>query len=143
VIQKLFYVLIIPILALLLSGCAKKAIVSSLPSAQSAVCDESKGCPVNTGESTVRTFLELISEKKIAQATEMMNSQGWSENFNSIKKLEIKKIEGNGNTFKVTLNLEVNKPGEYNWENGENIRWITVIKDENNIWKIDSIATGP
>jgi hypothetical protein len=30
----------------------------------------------------------------------------------------------------------------YGWNNSENIRWVTLIQ-ENNLWKINGIATGP
>jgi len=145
--------------ALVLSGCTKREVLSPLPSAASVACDDEKGCPLSqnevplpTGENVVRTFLELISGKKIPQAVEMLSAnaspdettkQMWGVNFNSIKKLEIKSIERSGNTFKVNLILEVNNPGEYNWENGENLRWISIVKNSSDIWKIDSIATGP
>jgi len=157
--KQFFLSFLIVIFAMVLSGCTKKEVLSPSPSAESVACDDEKGClvspnsvPLATSEDAVRTFLGLIAEKKIPEAVGILSAnaspdeaskQMWGVNFNSIKKLTIKNIEGSEDTFKVTLDLEVNNPGEYNWENGENLRWITVSKNPNNDWKIDSIATGP
>jgi len=49
---------------------------------------------------------------------------------------------------KVTLNVRVssqvaNAPiPNYGWENGSNLRWVEIVK-EDEVWKINQIATGP
>jgi len=83
--------------------------------------------------------------------------QNWGVQFNSLKNMVVKKIEPSlkeewtdqKEAFKVNVNLEVAKEAAsvpipyYGWENGDNLRWITLEKNENNLWKISAIATGP
>lgn len=122
--------------------------------------------PLPTEEDIIRVFFELINEKRIPEAIEMMTpslvgnesaKQTWGVQFNSLKNMVVKKIEpslkeewtAQKEAFKVTVNLEVAKEAAnapipyYGWENGDNLRWITLEKNENNLWKISAIATGP
>jgi hypothetical protein len=67
----------------------------------------------------------------------------------ALQKLIVKKIEPAGeNFYKVTMDVEM-KPESanavmpfYGYDNGENIRWIGLIKVDN-LWRITGLATGP
>jgi hypothetical protein len=107
-------------------------------------------------EQVVRDFLNALASKDIPKALGMMDAnentkQGWGVNFNTIKSLEIKKIEEafkeewtpNKQTFKATLKVSVTEQGlQIGWENGDNFRWITVEKN-NNVWQIHELANNP
>ncbi len=51
-------------------------------------------------------------------------------------------------TYKVTLDVSMNPTSAnapipyYGWENGQNIRWVS-LENAGNLWKIQGIATGP
>ena len=83
--------------------------------------------------------------------------QAWGVQFNIFNSIAVKSIEPsnlgdeteNQKTYKVVLDAKI-KPGSenaaipnYGWENGENIRWVSLKKDESGIWKILGIGTGP
>lgn len=122
--------------------------------------------PLPTEEDIIRVFFELINEKRIPEAIDMMMpslvgdesaKQSWGVQFNSLENIVVKKVEpslkeewtARRETFKVTVNLEVAKEAAsapipyYGWENGDNLRWVTLEKNEKNLWKISAIATGP
>lgn len=164
--NKIYLVFLVLFSSFFLAGCLPKPEENKTVAApeelkpQVVVSPSSAAVPLPTGQSSVRTFLTLISEKRIPEAVGMLSvsaspdestKQAWGVNFNSIKNLTIKQIEDwdknswtdNQEIFKATINLEVGTPGEYNWENGENVRWITVSKNPENLWQIESIATGP
>jgi len=121
--------------------------------------------PLPTGEDIVRTFFELINEKRIPEAVKMMTKinsendatkQAWGVQFNSFNSLTIDKItpynkEGwtNDSQFyraDVTTQMKpesANAPMPYyGWGDGQNTRWIEIIK-EDGLWKISGIGTGP
>ncbi len=78
--------------------------------------------------------------------------QMWLENFQSIKKLEVTSIEqanlslwtDDWECYKVSMMIDTDEdPSKYGWEDGENIRWFTLIPQGAGGWKIDAIATSP
>lgn len=107
-------------------------------------------------EQVVRDFLNAIAAKDIQKALGMMDAnentkQGWGVNFNTIKSLEIKKMEEafkeewtpTRQTYKATLKIQVTEQGlQMGWENGDNFRWITVEKNANG-WQIHEVANNP
>ena len=114
-------------------------------------------------EDILRTFFSLINEKRIPEAIEMLSptivpddtsKQAWGVQFNSFKNIEVTDIkkqaeyEGSGEIYRIDLSVEVNAENAnlpipyYGWSNGQNVRWIEIVK-ENNLWKITRIATGP
>ena len=107
-------------------------------------------------EQVVRDFLNALSGKDIQKALGMMDAndntkQSWGVNFNTIKSLEIKKIEEafkeewtpTRQTFKATLNVQVTDAGlQIGWSNGNNFRWITVEKNASG-WQIHELANNP
>lgn len=122
--------------------------------------------PLPTGEDIIRLFINLINEKKIPQAIAILDEsiipneetkQLWGVNFNSLVSLTLKNIEPHSRaawaedteTYKVTLEVKVKPEASsapipnYGWNDGENTRWITLVKDDSGLWKISAIATGP
>lgn len=110
----------------------------------------------------IRSFFSLIGEKKPADAVGMMNvnndseKQAWAVQFNAIMSMNISSIEPSmqeewtetKHTYKVTMDVKMNPDSAnapipyYGWDNGKNIRWITLEKI-GNLWKVNGIATGP
>lgn len=117
-------------------------------------------------EDIVRLFFNLINEKRIPEAVAMLDSsavpndsakQAWGVQFNIFNSISVKSVEPSNvgdeiegqKTYKVVLEVSV-KPGSekavipnYGWENGENIRWVSLKKNSEGIWKILGIGTGP
>jgi hypothetical protein len=114
--------------------------------------------PLPQQEDIVRNFFNLINEDKITEAVDMLSpevisdesqKQAWGVQFNAFKKLIVKKIEPAGESnYKVTLDVEMKPEAAntiipfYGYENGDNIRWIGLVKVDN-LWRITGIATGP
>lgn len=132
--------------------------VESTPAVTSAA-------PLPTEEDIIRTFFGLINEKKIPEAISMMSTsmvgddshkQAWGVNFNALKSVKVLKVKpamkenwtDNNHEYEVTLDIKVSPEAAnapipyYGWENGSNIRWVEIVK-ENGLWKINSLATGP
>lgn len=161
--NKVKKILFIFVFAFLLSGCtANKTVTApSLPPTSSLSSPTSaQSVPLPTGEDIIYTFFELIREKRIADAVSMFSSaaapdesakQTWAVNFNTLESISVKSIAEwqktdwteNIKSYKIIV-IAKNKPNPQfrAWEDGENTRWINLIK-ENNLWKISEIATGP
>jgi len=127
---------------------------------------KSENVPLPQEEDIVRLFFNLINEGKIPEAVAMLDAsavlndsdkQAWGVQFNIFSSLNLKSIEPSNigdetedqKTFKVVLDAKI-KPGSekavipnYGWEKGENIRWVSLKKDESGMWKILGIGTGP
>ncbi len=127
---------------------------------------DSNTVPLPTEENTIRTFFNLINEHRIPEAISMMNSsivpddstkQAYGVQFNAIKSITVQTIEpsmkenwtDNKHSYKVTLEASVSSEAAnapipyYGWGDNPNIRWVTIAKDQTNLWKIADIATGP
>lgn len=167
---------ILPLLflfVLILSGCGPSQISNnSLPTSRPASPSQggpishfpspasSSSAPLPTTEDIVRTFFELINEKRIPEAVGMLSSttapdestkQTWGVNFNTLDSISIKSIAEwqkpdwteNKMSYKVIVVAKVKpNPQFYAWDEGENTKWINLVK-ENNLWKISEIASGP
>lgn len=124
--------------------------------------------PLPTGESIINTFFELINEKRIPEAVSMLTKvntqndstkQAWGVQFNAFEAVKAIEIEActtepcswqkdENETYKVTVEAQM-KPESanavmpyYGWDNGQNTRWVTVVKEEG-LWKVSGIGTGP
>lgn len=115
--------------------------------------------PLPTGEDIIRTFINLINEKKIPDAIAMMDEtmapddqtkQAWGVSFNSFSSISVVSIAeyskeewtADQQIYKVVINIAIKPGSNVIWEQGENIRWI-VLQKQAGIWKIHEIATGP
>ena len=121
---------------------------------------------IAAGEDIVGLFFNLINEKKIPDAVAMLDDsavpddsakQAWGVQFNVFNSISVKSIEPSNigektegqETFKVVLDAKI-KPGSenavipnYGWDKGENIRWVSLKKNSDGMWKILGIGTGP
>ena len=119
-----------------------------------------------SGEDIVRTFFELINEKRIPEAVNMMSKtavgdesqkQAWGVQFNAFTIIKAKSIEAfdksswtnDQQEYKVDLSVQMKPEAAneqipyYGYNLGENnIRWVILVK-ENNLWKVQGIGTGP
>ena len=115
--------------------------------------------PLPTGEDIIRTFINLINEKKIPDAIAIMDEtmvpndqtkQAWGVSFNSFSSINVVSIAeyskeewmADQQIYKVVINIAIKPGSNVIWEQGENIRWI-VLQKQAGIWKIHEIATGP
>ncbi len=78
--------------------------------------------------------------------------QQWLANFQSLKSLTVVSIEQvnleqwteEWESYKVILDVTTSEPFEkYGWENGQNVRWVTLILQGSGAWKVASLATSP
>lgn len=121
---------------------------------------EETSTAVVTGESeqaVASDFFAKLSTLKIQDALAMMDAdegtkQAWGVNFNTLEKLEVKKIEeiykeewtATRQTFKVELEVVVKPAGEQmGWQNGTNYRWITLEKNASGQWLVHELANNP
>jgi hypothetical protein len=112
-----------------------------------------------TGEDSIRIFIHNINEKKIPEAIAMMDTtlvasdsdrQQYGVVFNSFSTITIQTIEPfekedwkeGLERYRVHLRISMKKGQQTLWDEGENIRWITVVKQQDT-YKIHEIATGP
>lgn len=127
---------------------------------------QASSVPLPTGEDIVRSFFELINEKRIPEAVLMMTKintendstkQAGGVQFNAFESIKAKSIEAydkenwtnDQQEYKVNLAVQMKPEAasgpipNYGFDNGDNnIRWVILVK-ENNLWKISGIATGP
>jgi hypothetical protein len=119
---------------------------------------EEKAKALGESQQVVATsFFDKLGSKKIDEALQMMDAndntkQGWGVNFNTIESLSVNKIEEafkeewtpSRQSFKVELEVKVKPAGEQlGWENGKNLRWITLEKNAAGAWLIHEIANNP
>lgn len=107
-------------------------------------------------EDVVRNFFNLISEGKLADAANMMDAdentkQAWAVNFNTLQSLAVTSMEpvyqdewtNTRQVYEVTLNITLKSvPNTYGWNNGRNVRWITLEKTSST-WMIHELANNP
>jgi hypothetical protein len=93
-----------------------------------------------------------VRQLSSAMAPDEATGQAWTDNFKSLKSLKIVSIEqarleewtSEWETYKVTLEAATDEsPEKYGWENGLNIRWITIVPQGAGAWKVDALASNP
>ena len=112
-------------------------------------------------ENDLKTFFDLLSKKDFDFTIFQLaydlrpndaSAQMWKENFQSIKSIKVISIELHRlpewtverEYYKVTLDIKTDEPPEkYGWENGVNVRWITIIPQGAGHWKIEEFSTSP
>jgi hypothetical protein len=81
-----------------------------------------------------------------------VTAQQWLANFQSLKSLKVVSVEqaspeqwtDKWESYKVALDVTTSEPPEkYGWENGRNIRWVTLIPQGGGAWKVEALATSP
>lgn len=126
---------------------------------------KNNGVPLPLDTDIISSFFTLIETKRPSDAVTMMTSeitsndsqkQAWAVQFNAINSLNVISVEPSmkeewtdtKHTYKLTLDVTMNpnsanEPIPYfGWENGQNIRWVTLVK-EGKMWRVEGIATGP
>jgi hypothetical protein len=112
-------------------------------------------------EADVREFFDFISEGKSEQAVRQLAytlapsdtmRQQWLDNFRSLSSLTVVSVEqasleqwtAECEYYKVTLDVKTSEPSEkYGWENGRNVRWMTLIPQGAGPWKVSALAQNP
>ena len=111
-------------------------------------------------ENFIYDFFEAVDQKNFKQVFSMMDEnfagdknmqEMWKANFSSLEKIKVirvypeeeQKWPNHQPLYEVNI-YTISKPGSpyCGWDEGRNIRWITVATEEDNL-KIVSIATGP
>lgn len=154
--MKIILAILVIFSSLLFSGCAlTKTIDTKMENGSKVDNKDSSTVPLPQQEDIVRTFFNLISEKRIPEAIAMMevpeeSKQAWGVQLDSFESLSLKKIEKNGqDAFMVVLTVKMkaisaNGPiPYYGYEEGDNVRWIGLRKGSDNLWKITGFATSP
>jgi len=139
-------------------------IAENTPTTEMTPTSATSTVPLPTEEDVIRTFFGLIDEARIPEAVAMMSveavpdgsyKQAWGVQFNALDSIKVSKIEPYGqenwssskHTYKVNLEVTVSENAAnapipyYGWENGDNLRWVEIVK-EGDLWKINQIATG-
>ena len=128
--------------------------------------ESNEQAPLPSAEYTIGLFFELINDRKINEAIDLMTNemagddaskQAWEVHFNAIKSINVQSIEPYNEeqwtdakkVFEVTLEVYVSSEAKdapipyYGWHDNPNIRWVSVEKDATGFWKIAALATGP
>ncbi len=135
------------------------SVIPTLSSTQGTV-------PLPTDTDIIRSFFSLISSRRASDAVGLMSEsitqddsakQAWGVQLNAMKSVKIVDIspptpsewkKDEKHVYKVTLEVLMDPSSKnapipyYGWENGTNIRWITMDKP-GKMWKIKGIGTGP
>ncbi|HUV46793.1 MAG TPA: hypothetical protein VMW29_01535 [Candidatus Bathyarchaeia archaeon] len=108
--------------------------------------------PLPTEADIIRTFFELINEKRIDEALKMMaplEGENWRPYLESFKKVTVLEVSKNEfGSFRVLLDVEMEpisakQPVPYfGYANGQNTKFV-VLEKKDDLWKIKGIATGP
>lgn len=160
------------LLTLVLSACTKPNLISQnqdktspiVPPPQKNDYLDNQGT-LAPEEELITHFFALIDSKEIPQAIELMSpqavpddntKQSWGVQFNTIRSVNVLAIEPVSQEtwtdiqkeYKVTLEIYVDSSAAnapipyYGWEDNPNIRFITLWKGNDGLWKIDQIGTG-
>ena len=156
--------LLVILSSLLLSGCAipPPPDQTQTPSNQT---DDIK-VPLPDGADTINLFWQLIDERRIPEAIDMMSpnlitddsaKQAYGVQFNHIKSVTVIKLApyntdrwtADSQMYETTLEIYVSQDAAdapipyYGFEDNPNIRFISLSKDKAGKWQIDQIGTGP
>lgn len=160
IIYFVILIFILPVVILFLFGNLSRKNTTKTTSEEEVLDNTLVSVPTPTKEDIIKTFCSLIDEGDITKAISMMDledddiKQSWGvifNNFSSFKLIEIQKskIDVSGNSFEVLIDVSLKKDlvdlpiPNYGWFDGENTRWINLIEETPNVYKISEIATGP
>ena len=164
----LILVLIIPIL----SGCTNTVDPETSQEATTEVSELNQtpsltndNVPLSQESDVVRTFFNLINEKRSQEAVAMMTDdliggesgrKAWLEQFDAFSHVEVIDVKPayveepteTRRVYKTTVNAIVIKGANnpipfYGWGENPNVRWISLDKTPEGVWQIAGIATGP
>lgn len=124
-----------------------------------------RAVPLPQETDIIRTYFNLIDERRIGDAVGMMvdsitsddsQKQAWGVQLNAMKSVKVLDISSSTpeewsadeHTYKVTLDIIMDPSSAhtvipfYGYDSGKNVRWITLRKI-GKMWKIAGIGTGP
>lgn len=170
---KMKKILVIISFGLLFSGCnvslKKEEVVDQVKEenkvALTEIEEESEVSQIRE-EDVINIFWELINEKRIPEAIEMMSpkmvysegvSQAYGVQFNQIDSVRVLEIEpyfreswnSSFEEYKVSLEVKMKESAleavipNYGWGENPNVRFISLSLNEEGRWQIGEIATGP
>jgi len=119
-----------------------------------------------TGTQFIQLFFQVINQKQTNTAVSMLNSSLlpnqeaanlWASQLGSFQSILVKDISEvpdfvktpASEKYKVILTAQTSPDAAnapipfYGWSDGDNIRFITIIKGEDGLWRVQEIATGP
>jgi hypothetical protein len=119
-----------------------------------------------TDEEFVQLFFQTLETKNTAVSLGMLDpsnlingdtAKEWEKQLASFEKAQVTGIEpynqakwtSTEHAYKTTVNVQMLPEAakatipNYGWQNGDNIRWITVRKGTDSLWRVVTIATGP
>jgi hypothetical protein len=156
----MYKILVILLTGIVLSACGTKPKIQVriVPTPTTVV--QANSVPLPSREDIIRTFFELINEKRIPEAIGMMSSkmvgddstkQTWGVMFNDFDSVKVVKVENSTgeNEFQVELAVKVNPRAAnspipyYGYGDKTDIRFVSLVKSDQGLWKIDGISTGP
>ncbi|MFA6017077.1 MAG: hypothetical protein WC744_03250 [Patescibacteria group bacterium] len=146
-------------------GLGSDTIEVSAPTVEPTKKPESNVVPLPQETDIVNNFISFIDEGKASDAVMMMSSstinddstkQAYEVQYAAMTSVKVKKIEESSKSdwtdswhqYMVTLDVTMDPSSAngpipyYGYDQGENIRFLNLIR-ENNVWKIEGLATGP
>jgi len=114
----------------------------------------------------IQLFFATLETKNTAVSLGMLDpsnlideasAKEWEKQLTSFEKAQVTNIESlnedkwtlTEHIYKTTINVKMVPEAasasipNYGWQNGDNIRWITVRKGVDNLWRVVTIATSP
>ena len=111
-------------------------------------------------------FFQALQDKNTSLSLGMLDPSNlpdentlkeWEKHFSSFEKAQVVSIDPENqdswtldeHTYKVTVDIKMLPEAasatipNYGWQNGDNIRWVTVRRGEDGLWRVLEIATGP
>lgn len=127
--------------------------------------NQKENLKIPTDTEFIELFFNTIQSGNINVALSMMDKSTiqtqdqidtWVQHFNAFKTAKVLNMEESEkdtwtdtmHKFKVNIGVEIKDIAKgatipnFGWDEGDNIRWITVIKGEDELWRIKEIATG-
>jgi hypothetical protein len=114
----------------------------------------------------IQMFFQALQDKNTSLSLGMLDPSNlpdeatlkeWEKYFSSFEKAQVVSVDPenpdswalNEHTYKVSINVSMIAEAasatipNYGWQNGDNIRWVTVRRGEDGLWRVLEIATGP
>jgi len=122
--------------------------------------------PKPTDKEFIQLFFATLETKNTAVSLGMLDpsnlineatAKEWEKQLTSFEKAQVTNIEPlnedkwtlTDHVYKTTVNVKMLPEAasapvpNYGWQNGDNIRWITVRKGADDLWRVVTIATSP
>ena len=93
-----------------------------------------------------------VRQLAYAASPDEATAQVWLANFRSLSALTVVSVEqasleqwtAEREFYKVTLDVQTSEPPEkYGWDNGRNVRWVSIIPQGAGAWKVNALSSSP